>query len=781
MRLARFLISLILVVSLSVTSVRAERPIVDLHRLDAYFELFAGDSSAPWKPTTVRLDTYSSAPVAFSVYPVDPADVLTAGSNSAARAITTAGRHPLLSFAFTPPGGYQFQSNEVNVPLGSREGFFVVEARRGNVGEQVWINRSRIGIVSKETPSGLLVYGADLGTGAPLARMRVQFVVSRSFSTSLTNNEGIVVWNRWPRPVFVLAQWANSYAFLSLLPQAPFPETIVGVRTDSAVVHAGDVVRVVGFARTRARGILRASSGTAVVSLRAGARAVEERHVPLDAAGAFTTSFALPENAAAGEYSVLAQAGGGIGGATVHVDANASGLSLDVTSACSGPCDSRQDVPLLVHASRGDVTVRVTVVRSPHVYLAYAPENAPWGTTRWFDGTLRTDQNGNATVTIPRPDDELGSTYGVRVEAGGATADTRVVVPTAQAALRLELDRLEQSIGSPVGFDVYASELDGRPLAGASVTLRMVHGASAAQQELRLDGDGHARGSFNSPDLGTNLIFAWIDHGGRAMDAAQVQIDPQATAATEGGSQNVRIALDKNSYRTDQEITVDADAPGSQGDALITFESALGVQTRVVRTSGGRAVAHLRAVDAAGELQVGAAFVHDGAIEWNTVPLVLSAPGRPHFSRVTIPGTEFAPGAAAKIALEGAPYDRGTLVVRISRGIPSGSALFSSAPTLLAIGVTTTQNSAPGMVTWHPCVNSTGDHAQVLGFVRRTQPPEDSLAQADTQAVTWDVARAGADGITIALPARGGQYTLSVLGIADDGSVSAGSSTVIVR
>ena len=66
----------------------------------------------------------------------------------------------------------------------TREGFFVVEARRGDVGEQVWINRSRIGIVSKETPSGLLVYGADLGTGMPLARMRVQFVVNRSFVTA---------------------------------------------------------------------------------------------------------------------------------------------------------------------------------------------------------------------------------------------------------------------------------------------------------------------------------------------------------------------------------------------------------------------------------------------------------------------------------------------------------------------------------------------------------------------------------------------------------------------
>ena len=59
-------------------------------------------------------------------------------------------------FNFTPPGGYQFQSNEVDVQLGSREGFFVVEARRGDVGEQVWINRTRVGLVSKETPGELL-------------------------------------------------------------------------------------------------------------------------------------------------------------------------------------------------------------------------------------------------------------------------------------------------------------------------------------------------------------------------------------------------------------------------------------------------------------------------------------------------------------------------------------------------------------------------------------------------------------------------------------------------
>ena len=143
----------------------AERPIVDLHRLDAYFALFASDSNVPWKNTTVRLDTYSSAPVRFTVYQVDPADVITAGSNERPRAIDTRGRRATSSFSFTPPGGYQFQSNEVDVQLGSREGFFVVEARRGDVGEQVWINRTRVGLVSKETPNELVLYGTDLGSG----------------------------------------------------------------------------------------------------------------------------------------------------------------------------------------------------------------------------------------------------------------------------------------------------------------------------------------------------------------------------------------------------------------------------------------------------------------------------------------------------------------------------------------------------------------------------------------------------------------------------------------
>jgi hypothetical protein len=782
--LHRTLAAASIALALTMLPARAERPIVDLHRLDAYFALFAGDSNVPWKPATVRLDTYSSAPVAFSVYQVDPADVLTAGSNARPRAVVTKGRRPTASFTFTPPGGYQFQSNEVDAQLGSREGFFVVEARRGDVGEQVWINRSRIGLVSKETPGEIVLYGTDLGSGRALARMRVQLVVDRRFVTVLTDAHGIVRWNRFPRPVFALAQWGESYAFVSLLPQAPLPSAIVGVRTDSAVVHAGDSVRVVGFARTRDGGVLRPSRGDASVSLRLGATLVGEQRVSLDEAGAFSASFAVPQTAVAGDYAVLVQAGGGTGGATLHVDANAGGLSLGVSAQCAQSCDPDRDIPLLVHSSRGGATVHVTVVRSPHVYLGYAPETTPWATTTWLDETVRTGDDGNAVVLIPHPSDELSSTYGVRVESGGATYDTRIVVPRGDAAVRLQLDRDEQTLGTPVRFSVDAYDVaSGKALANQTVTVQLVHGSSTSQQQVTLDAEGHAQGEFSPPPLGTNLIFASVEDRGRSMDAAQVQVVAAAAAqAVDQGDSDVHVALDRAAYRSGDEVTVQANTAGAQGDALVTLESALGVQATVAPTNDGQAIAHFHVADATGQLRAGAAFVRDGAIEWGSVTLGLDAPGRPQVAPLALSAADFTPGESTSVSFRGASHGESTLVVRIARGTPSGSALFESAPSLLEIGVATTQASAPAAVTWHPWVDSTGDHAQVLGFVRRTEPPAvEELAEAQTDAVSWSVARANDQSIAVQMPSQSGHYTLSVLDISDDGSVTAASQTITVR
>lgn len=764
----------------------AARPIVDLHTLDAYFALYAPDSNVPWKPANVRLDTYSSAEVDFAAYAVDPTDVVTAGSGARPRAIDTRKLKPVATWRFTPPGGYQYQTSTIAVPLAAREGFFVVEARRGAVAEQVWINRTRVGLVVKQSPACLAIYGADLGTGKALAGMRMQLLSGARFVTRNTDAHGIVRWTaaNGPRPVFVIAQWGGSYAFVSPLPQAPLPTTIVGVRTDSAVVHAGESVRVAGFARTRRGSALRASTGSVQIALRDGPTLVAQSSEPLDAAGAFSATFAVPASARAGEYAILASVDGGVGGTTVHVDGNAGGLALSVQPQCAGTCTADAAVPLIVRATRngsaaGGVAVRVQVVRSPHVG---GDENAAWGLATWLDATVTTGGDGRATIAIPRPTDGLASTYGVSLQAGGATAQTRILVPTARVALRILPDRNAVAFGAPASFTVTAADASsGRPAGDLAVRVTLERGGASQQQTISLDASGVGRGAFAAPPLGTNLIVAstTVDRA-TASDAAQIEVAaPGGDVASDDSSADVRIAPDRDEYRVNDTARILASDAGAVGDALISLENGAEPVLTVTPAGANGAQAQFRIEDAPGAVSAGAAFVRDGTIEWNVLPLGIDAPGRAVASALRAPEALHA-GTSANMSLSGG--GNGTLVVRVSRGAPSGGAAFEGAPALVDVDVASTQSSAPADATWHPWVDASGDRAQVVGFARRSAPPAtDVLVGADSHAVYWKVERISGEAFALPLPLEGGAYVVSVLRVDDDGRVTAASSNIEVR
>ena len=758
--------------------------------MDAYFALFAPDSNVPWKPATVRLETYTSAPVDLTVYAADPSDVLTAGSNARPRAVNTARLHPLAHWQFTPPGGFQFQSNDVAVPLGTSEGFFVVEARRGNVAEQVWINRTRVGLIAKQSPGGVLLYGADLGTGLPLANMRVELLVGTRFVTRMTDTHGIVHWSSTPHPIFALAQWGPSYAFVSLPPQAPVPQSVVGVRTDTAVTHAGDIVRVVGFARTHGgNGSFRASTGNVQISVRSGTMQIAHKTAPLDKAGAFSTSFDVPKNAAAGEYAVLAQVDGGVGSSTLHVDGDAGGLTLSIFAQCARTCDPASDVPIVVQARRNDkpakgITVHVGVVRSPHFFTAQNPDIAPWGIAQWYDATMQTGGDGRVVMAIPHPSDGLASTYGVRADAGSATADTRIVVPTSRAALELSLDRTQIASDGTLGFSVFGIDAsNGKPLRGASVAVELQSGALQEQsQRLTLDANGRASGTVTALPLGTSTVIVRTTlDGAAAADAAEVHVDPQLSVDSVGGAApNVRISLDRGGYRVGDVMTIGGNDGGAQGDALLTFDDAAGFAATVTPQSNGAAAAAFRMTDAAGTIYAGAAFVRDSTLEWNATPVSVDAPGRAIDASIALDAADYAPDAKAQVQFDGSGV--GTVAIRISRGAPSGGALFESLAAALSLDLTTTQTTAPSGVTWHPWVDSSGSHAQIYGSERRGAPPADlTLAQADSQAVYWAVVRGEESALTVPVPSQPGRYTLSLLKIYDDGRIAASSSNLIVR
>jgi hypothetical protein len=773
--------------------VNAGRPLLDRHQWDSYFALFARDVAVPWKPTTIRLDTYSGARVDFAAYAVDPAEVIVAGANRSARAIDTSRLKPAIRWSFSPPQGYRFVTSNVPVPLGSSEGFFVIEARRGDAAQQVWLNRTRIGLLSKESPEGLVIWGADLRTGRALRGLHVALLVGSSLVTRVTDNAGLLTWRGNGRPVFALADSGGSRAFLSFLPQAPMAPAVVAVRVASAVVRTGDAVHVVGFARRRANGVYRRATGDARLTLVGHGRTIASADPSLDGAGAFVADLRVPEGTEAGDYALLASAGGGVAGTTVHVDA-ASDVVLTIAAAC--PCAPGADIPVRVTATRGQtgvggIPVTVEIVRTPHLIPpGESDETARWGTTVVTQMAQTTDSAGHARVVIPPPTDGLASTYGIRAstQGNGATATSRLVVPTAPVALAVEPDGPAVDLGQSAGFTITGfSAVDGTAAAGLEVTVSLSHGATVTQQSVRLDDRGRARVVYRSPSVGTNLAVAQATVSGKtAFDAASIVVAPESVSGRSGAvADDVAMTLDRTVYRPGDRIGVTASAPGASGEALVTLEGARTYQSSVVPVRDGRASASLAVGTTEGDVKVGVAFVRDGAIVYATQPVTIEAPGHAIPSEIGLDRSTFAAGDVAKVAIHGgSPQADATIVVRVSDGDPTGAASFDDVGGVLRSGGTTSQDSASESPAWHawvaPARSKAGDifAADRPRQVRTTVP---SIGAAAPRTAVWVVAHPTGNAVDVTLPRDGGGYVLSVLEIFDDGSVAAGRAGITVK
>lgn len=781
---------LTLLVTLAVP-VRAARPLLDSGKWDNYFALFARNASVPWKRISVRLDTFSGAGVDFAAYDVDPADVLVAGANARPRAVDTSHRTPVAKWRFTPPAGLQFQTNDVEVPLQNHEGFYVVEARRGDAVQQVWLNVSRVGLITKESAAGSIVYGADLGTGRALRGMRVTYLVGVQFAYDLSDGRGIS--RVPPHARFALAEWGKSRAFVSFLPLSPLPAAVVGVRADRAAARGGEHVRVIGFARRRTVNVYAPATGEVNVVLNAGGKTLTSATAPLDRAGAFTADLVVPADAPAGDAAVLATAAGASGGATVHIDATGD-VGLTIGASCTTSCPAAAPIPLTVTARHGSVPapavqLRVVVVRTPHVFAPGVAEDAKaWGTTTVADRTVATDDQGQAKLNIPAPGDGLASTYGVTVSSGASTATTRLIAPTARLALAIVPDRDALDVGEPAAIDVRGFDpLDGSPAANAVVQVKITHGPTEQVQTVTLDANGDARATFRDVALGMNLVSAQTDADGRrALDVAAITVAPRAltnTSAATGG--DVAVTLDHPRYRPGERVTPSATLAGAEGDALLTIESASGIVAAVVSTRAGAASTALVVPETIGTIVVGAAFVRDGALVQTTRPIAVDGPGHQRFATLTSDHPTYAPGATAKITIaDGGDRAPATLAIRVSDRLAAGGASFDDVGGLLAASGTTTQNTAAADPPWHayvaPARSTAGD---IFGSDRPTNAAGTAvpIAVAAGRVLTWRIDRVDRDSFDVALPLESGRYVLAIVKMTDDGDVGTASLALTVQ
>jgi alpha-2-macroglobulin len=776
------------------TQAQAARPLLDTHQWDAYFALFARDAVVPWKKITVRLDTFSGAPVEFSAYSVDPAEVIIAGPEHRSRALDTSHRTPVARWRFTPPGGYNFESNDVEVPLQNHEGFYVIEARRGDAVQQVWLNVTRVGLVTKEGPDGLLLYGTDLGSGKPLPGMRVTWLAGAKFVYGKTDADGTIRWSGPGRPTFALAEWGNSKTFVSLLPSAPLPQAIVGVRADRGVVRAGDTINVVGFARKRVAQEFRATSGEVRVSVAGNGKSLVSQTLRLDEAGAFSGAIAIPANAPVGDYAVLASAAGATGGSTIHVDA-AGDVRLNVVPSCGSPCPANAPVEVAISAKRGtqsaaNVEVRVRIVRSPHAFAPGEPEEKPrWGTTLILDQTVETDANGRARITIPAPTDGLDSTYGIEASGGGATQTTRLLATAARFAVSVEPDDTSVDVGAPVGIEVVGFDpADGAPAAHQPVVVKLSHGENHMEQTVSLDASGHGHVVFSKPERGANLVTATLSVDGQAaLDASEVTVAPQAIrSGPAGGPADLSVSLDRPRYKPGDKITVTAQLAGAVGEAFVTLDGTRTYVAKTVPLRSGRAVATLDLESQmSGELRVGVVLVRDGATIATTVPVSVDGPGHPRLTALSLDRPTFAPGDTARVTIrDNGERGSATVAIRLADGRSTGPAGFLGAPGVLAVGASSTQTPGGDNAAWHAWVApSNSKAADIFGFDRPagTARPESSLAVSAPQPVFWKVLRTQGDVIDVPLPRQRGRYVLSVLKIADEGDVGAAAATIVVQ
>jgi len=779
----------------------AARPLLDQHQWDKYFALFARDSNVPWKTTTVRLDTYSGAPVDFAIYNVDPADVIIAGADRAPRPLDTSGRKPLTRWRFTPPPRYRFEANDVRVPLGLQEGFYVVEARRGDAVQQVWLNRTHVGLLAQESPEGVVFWAVNLRSGRAIAHMKLSLLVGTRLIDRQTDGDGLLVWRDRVRPAFALAQSGAGRAFLSILPQPPPPNAIVALRLDSGAVRAGEHVRFVGFARRRVGGIYRRARGDVRITIAGHGTMLATLQARLDPAGAFSGDVVIPAGVAAGDYAVLANAAGGVAGTDLHVDA-AGDVVLAIRSTCPSAspaqrgeaCDAARDVPLTIEARGSDspaagVPVHVTIVRSPHIAPPGAASGATrWGTTKVYDRTVRTGADGLAQVVLSSPSDGLDSTYGIRASTRGASATSSIAVPNAPIALALEATQQTVDVGVPVAFDVRAfNPTDGTAVAGLAVRVRLSHGATVQEQSIMLDARGRAKAVFRRPTLGSNLALAEARADGHtALDAASVLVEPSAlTGRTVSAAPTLTVTLGRARYRPGDRLDVNARAPGSRGDVLFGLTGMRTYAVRRVSMSGSRAATAFTLGDPQGDVRVDAAAVRDGAIALGSADVALDAPGHAVDTGLALDRQSYAPGDVAQVTLRGGDAPSGaTLAVRIADGNASGGAYFGDAADILGTGATTQQTPSSADPQWHAYVAPLRSKAGDIFAAERPRRVADevpSIGAVAVRTVYWHVERGSGTTFDVPVPAISGRYVLSLLRIADDGDVGAASGTFSVR
>ncbi len=591
----------------------------------------------------------------------------------------------------------------------AKAGIYLLEASRGKTVARATFIVTRLGLVAKRSPSGTLLYAADLVDGHALEGVEVKAIsyhengAINSFLSPGTDSEGLTRFNEKLKAVKIIAHKEGSLAFLDLYQEekvASNRELKGYIYTERPAYRPGQFVYFKGVLRMRSGEgyLLPQQKKIHITLLESGDKPVSEQDFAINRAGSFNGEFKLPVNASLGSYTLKADVGVQNWQTSFKV-LEYRKPEFEVTLAAEQKFCLAGDTEQLSLQARyyfGAATVgakvRYRIYSRPFYDFASddpsfqgrgdeEEENeSPAGYADFVgEGEGITDENGKLAISVMTKGTELPLTYTVETDvtdAGSrqvsAAADFKVV--PSLIALEVRPQSYLAGPGNPVEILASARTWEGSPVPTAlSVTVEeqrsdkksnTVSFMKRESREIATDATGKVRFSYTFPHPGYWRIgikandakgrkaagegWVWVWRDGQPWDSSYRELE---------------MEFDKRSYLPGETARLILKNPAPDANLLLTLEGRDLYQNRMVKPGSAVVVLEIPVLqEYAPYIFVSAAMIQKGRFHTRTRRLKVDY--HPNRLDVTIKPDKavYAPGETVRLSLKvaGSKAKRGT-------------------------------------------------------------------------------------------------------------------------
>lgn len=291
-----------------------------------------GDTLLPQTAVKVRLSSFRVTEARVVIYAVKPSPVFTGkGDDDNAPSPPEGTRKVVKSFnvTFKLDKRHNGRKTITLPPLGP--GSYLLEVKNSTVGKSADRNSkgansasapflvTRLGLVAKNSPTGTLIYAADLVNGRSLPDVQVNIFPlqdrtgDKTLFSAKTSPDGFATYTGPPQGIRVVGRWGDSYAFLPVgREQTGKTNELAGyLYTERPAYRPGQTVYFKGIVRKRnGEGYSLADRKQARVTIvDSSEQTLLEKDFSISATGTFHGEFPLPATPSLGGYTLTASDG----------------------------------------------------------------------------------------------------------------------------------------------------------------------------------------------------------------------------------------------------------------------------------------------------------------------------------------------------------------------------------------------------------------------------------------------------------------------------------------